>query len=188
MDSDETKAEAKLVEMLIDTLGYCDEDTYELISQVAKKKLKSLQNLKPKKLAYIEAYLPNSALSSDELDTWFNAKMKQSSDAGVPEAQYQHACRLWERGDHTAAVDLYKASADQGYPKSQYCYGLGLRDGVGISQDKTKGLFYIELAAGRLYSYALEYLIVLYRDNQSVEGGEKFKLYSKMLTWSQSKS
>ncbi len=186
MDSDETKSKTNLVECLIDVLGYCDAETYELISKITTTKLKDLEKHKSKKFAYLQAHLPPPAMSSDELDTWFNAKMKQSSDAGVPEAQYQQACRFWERGDHTAAVDLYKASADQGYPKSQYCYGLGLRDGVGIAQDKPKGLFYIELAAGRLYNYALEYLLGLYRDDLSVEGREKFKLYSNMLTWSES--
>ncbi|GGX75255.1 hypothetical protein GCM10011309_26840 [Litorimonas cladophorae] len=188
MDSDEIKSNVKFVECLIDALGYCDAETYDLIFEITDKKLASLLKSNPQKFAYLEAYLSRPGMPDEKMEAWYNDKMRQSSEAGVAEAQYQHACRLWERGDHEAAVNLYKASADQGFPKSQYCYGLGLRDGVGVPQDKAKGLFYIELAAGRLYEYALEYLIGLYRDDLSNEGRQKFTLYSEMLRWSESET
>jgi len=186
MDQEHINAELKLVGLLIDALGYCDPETYDTLFQMVERKLKALARFDHKDIAYLQAHVPQSAkMSSADVDARFNSLIKQSSDAGCAEAQYQYACRLWEQGDFEGAITLYKASADQGYPPSQYCYGLGLRDGVGIRRDQGKGLFYIELSAGRLYDLALEYLIAFYRDNQTAKGKDKSKLYSQMLNWSE---
>lgn len=186
MKYDEVRSGVKLVEHLLDALGYCDSQTYEIIYNIIVAKLKGLKKSNPKELAYLQACLPQTTdMSSDEVEAWYNAKVKEGSDAGDPAAQYEHACRLWEGTDYIAAVKLYETSAEQGHPKSQYCYGLGLFDGIGIAQNKAKGLHYIELAAGRLYDLALEYLIEFYRDETTPEGQEQFKHYSKMLIWSQ---
>ena len=188
MDKERIDAEVKLVGLLLDALGCSDAHTYDTLFQMIETKLNALSKTDHSEIAYLQAHLPlqqPAKLSSADFDARFNALMKQSADAGCAEAQYHHACRLWERGEFKAAISLYKASANQGFPQSQYCYGLGLRDGVGIEQDRAEGLFYIELSAGRLYNYALEYLIVLYRDDESAEGRANLDLYLQMLAWSE---
>ena len=188
MDDEQTESEIVLVGLLLDALGYCGEDSYDIILQIADTKLKALAKSGHPKFAYLQAHMPQFGMDAEEQELRFNSLIKQSSDAGVPQAQYEHACRLWEQDEHLAAVALYKASADKGFPPSQYCYGLGLFNGVGILKNETTGLYFIELAASRLYNLALEFLKGHYGNDLSVQGRKKFKLYSNMLIWSQKQS
>lgn len=185
MDNENIESEITLVDRLIDVLGYCDVDSYETISQLADTKLKALAQSGHPKLPYLHAYMPQIGMEGGELDKRFNELIKQSSDSGVPQAQYTHACHLYECGDFHSAVNLYKLSADNGFPPSQYCYGLDLYNGVGIHKNESEGLYFIELAAGRLYNLALEFLIGIFQNDSSVDGKKKFEHYSKMLSWSE---
>lgn len=186
--NERVESDVALVEILMDSLGYCDEETSSIIMKIVESKLESLAKSQHPKVAYLQAHLPQFGKDSEELDLRFNSLMKVSSDAGVAEAQYEHACRHWERGEHQTAISLYKVSAEQGYPPSQYCYGLGLYDGIGIEKNEIEGLHFIELAAGQLYNLALEFLLSRYQDDASAKHIEKRGLYSKMLVWSEEKS
>ena len=143
MDSEDIETDVALAEILIEAYGYCDEENSDIIYGMVNKTLTKISSSGHPKTAYLQAYMPQFGQEDSDLDSRFNALIKQSSDAGVPEAQYTHACRLYERGDYSAAVDLYKVSADRGYPPSQYCYGLGLYDGLGIDKNEREGLHFI---------------------------------------------
>ena len=191
MDNENIGNDVKLVGQLLDAYGNCDEDSSEVIYQLAYTKLQTILKGGHPRAPYLQALMPilesddKYDVSVSEHDAQFNALMKQSADAGVPQAQYEHACRLYEQGHHRAAVRLYKLSADNGFPPSQYCYGLDVYNGVGTDANEVEGLHFIELAAGRLYNLAIEFLIHLYRDDKSGEGSKKFDLYSRMLVWSE---
>jgi len=187
MDKDEIESQVILIGILIDAIGYCDEQSSEIITELAERKLEALKQSDHPCVAFLQAHMPQVGMTSENCDERYNRLVKQSSDAGCPEAQYRLGCQIWEAGQFEAAVNLYKASAETGFPPSQYCYGLGLLIGEGVEKDEEKGLHLIELAAHRLYDLALEFLIGRLDGDLSVDGKKKLKLYKTMLKWSEEK-
>jgi len=179
------KSEVRLLDLLIDAYGYCDEIGSDVIYKIIQEKTNKLSNHNHPKAPYFQAVIPK--LHSDISEAKYNALMEKSSNDGVAEAQYQYASRLYEMGKHNSAVKLYKVAADQGHPESQYCYGIDAYNGVGVEENKEAGLEYIELAAGQLYDWALEWLIQFYKNDASLDGIKKSQKYSKMLIWSHNK-
>ena len=181
--------EIRLISTLIKAMGYCsDQENYKALGKITKHTFEQVDNSDDLRLKYLQSKLDNCGEkqpfdNESELEEKYNALIEESAKAGVAESQYLYACRLYESSLYTDASLLYKLSANQGYPPSQYCFGLDLFNGVGVKKNPEEGLHYIELAAGRLYEFALDFLIALYSEDDSKLGIMKYELYSKMLRW-----
>jgi TPR repeat protein len=169
--------------------GYCHkEKDQDVIGVLISEKLEVLIKTDDPRVKHLQATLPNlgsqeSYVNAEAFDLAYDKLMKEAADGGVAEAQYQYACRLYEQGNLSEAVGLYREAADKGYPPAQYCYGLDRYNGVGTDKNIVEGLKYIKLAAGRLDEYALAFLVELYSKDSSEEGTGNHQLYLKMLSW-----
>jgi len=192
VNSDSISSSLKCIELLVKAVGYCsDEKEIDSIMHIISEKTKPLLKVDDPRVKYMQANLPNFGniephKSPEESEALYNQLMEESAEGGVAEAEYQHACRLYESGKLNEAVALYQNSADKGYPPSQYCYGLAMFNGVGISKDTEEGLKYIKLSAGRLDDYALEFLVNLYDEGNSQGDIQSHNHYLKLLSWAES--
>lgn len=182
--SDDIQSQIRLIQMLMDVLGLCSEEDFETVLKILNRNFEDFARSEHPSLFALRAHMPQTNLDSAESDVRFNTLMQKGAAAGDPQAQYEHGCRLWEDGQFSAAVKLYKQSAKNGFPASQYCYGLALLSGEGVEKSEAEGLRFIELAAGRLYTLAIECLIGIFENDRSENGLRKLELYSEMLEWS----
>lgn len=189
--SNPTSTIIPVIEKLLETLGHCDEGDYSDVEVVLRQKFVQAKNDPSPRLVYLralDAYFGEQAcsLTNDEHAQKYDELIEQAAELGVPEAQYQHANRLYEVRDYEAAVVLYAKSAEQGYPPAQHAYGLDLYRGLkGVEADRARGLFYLELAAGRLNIDSIEFLISLYEAQRTEEEKQKYRKYSNMLVWAE---
>lgn len=186
----ESNNDAVVIGRLLDVLDRCEEKDYEDVLKVVKSKFQRLKKPLNPQLEFLRLRLPNLGRdlieSEEELDSLRLAIIKKGVDANIPEADYHFACHLYEQRQFESAVKLYKRSADKGYAPSQHCYGLDRYHGIAnLEANKVEGLKYLELAAGRLYELSIEFLVALYQSDDSKLGRERFKLYSKMLSWTE---
>jgi len=174
----------KLILHMMDALTYCgDTEIYAVILALIEEELSKQDNLKSK---FIRQLLPFHG-SDEEADFWEEnrrAIIRECAESDIPEAQYLVGCEEYENRQYKKAVELYRKSAEKGYPPSLYCLGLAYYHGQGVESDKQKGLDFIKLAAGQLYGLALEYLIAYYKNNESEQSGKQLEFYSNLLSWS----
>ncbi len=178
------KSQLKLADLLSQAIGYCSEDQSEILQ-------KMLGDILENSLISGDIYAKYlKAISLDQKDSeseeLYEKLLYESAVGGIPEAQYIYGCILYDKGVLDEAMKFYMSSAKRGYAKSQWCYGTDLFHGTGgLDKDEVSGLFYIELAAGQLYNYALEFLVGLYsKGNDSIEKCSiKVNKYSMMLAW-----
>ncbi|WP_305907735.1 hypothetical protein Q9L42_014245 [Methylomarinum sp. Ch1-1] len=131
---------------------------------------KALELLKP----LIRQDLPESlflyasfSIKNSETENEFHERrirlLKRASNLGFMPATYALA-ESYEFGDLLAedknkAAELYRLSAEQGYPKAMLDHGLNLFYGsYGISQNKPLGLIFIKKAADEGVEAALDVL------------------------------
>jgi len=139
---------------------------------------------------YIKAMLLKGFKNSNEeaiYDKKYYELLLKSSQKGCKEAQYLVANRLYENKDYKNAMELYRKSALQGYANSQWCYGIDLFNGIEgvLEKDEKEGLFFIELSAGQLYEYAIDFLIDLYKNGYGTirANSNLYKRYKLMSKW-----
>lgn len=87
-----------------------------------------------------------------------------AAKGGCKEAQYQYACQLYEQGNSSDAIRLYKKSADKGFAPAQWCYGIDKLHGIGCRKSVPEGIKYIQSAAAQKNTFAMDFLIRAYRD------------------------
>jgi len=92
-------------------------------------------------------------------DEEMNERDKRRMEAGVPIAIHNVGC-YYDRGtngysqDHTKALELWHRAAELGYTMAYASIGYAYDEGEGIEVDKTKAVYYYELAAMRGNVYA----------------------------------
>jgi TPR repeat protein len=79
--------------------------------------------------------------------------LRPNAEQNNPFAAY-YLGRVMAEVDYTKAPALYKIAADQGLPQAQYRYGLALKDGRGIPQDRWNAYVWLTVAVDAHYSSA----------------------------------
>ncbi|MEE9494755.1 MAG: hypothetical protein V3W04_15455 [Gammaproteobacteria bacterium] len=178
----------KLADLLSQAIGYCSEDQSEVLQKMLRKILEAPFEEGDFYAKFLKAISLNKIDSASE--KLYETLLHDCAAGGISEAQYIYGCILYDKGKQDEAIKYYLISANNGYSKSQWCYGTDLFHGTGgLQKDEAEGLFYIELAAGQLNNYALEFLVDLYsRENGSIRKcSRKAKKYSMMLEWAENR-
>jgi TPR repeat protein len=79
--------------------------------------------------------------------------LRPAAEQNNPFAAY-YLGRVMAEVDYTKAPALYKIAADQGLPQAQYRYGVALKDGRGIPQDRWNAYVWLTVALDAHYSSA----------------------------------
>ena len=178
--------------------GYAaDEKSHDIILKLLIDGFKALPDKDSARASHLQSMLPNLGYEDDYKndeahEAEYFALIKKAADGGIPEAQYIQACSLYESGKYREAHDLYRLSAEQGYPPAQHSFGLdifmGLEtdDGFKITKNESLGLHYLTLAAHRLHTLSIEFLLEHYNSSAADDSAQKIELYTKMLAWSES--
>lgn len=168
---------------LIDALGECaDEEKYNIIHEMLKDVFSDPKDIETE---YLSIYLPFFG-NDEEVEVWEAQRqelIKKAAQAGVVEAQYDYGITEFERENYESSFELFLESARFGFAPALYCVGWAYFYGQGASVDKEKALYYIELAAGQLYSLAIDFLIHHYKDID-----DKRERYEMMLSWAEHES
>lgn len=167
--------------LLIDAQAFAYGDELETLDSIIDAHVANLSPEDQKYVSTLRSFGPE--LTDKTVDDKYNQLNAECAAIGFPGAQYQTGCRLREQGKSELALELFKSAANQGHAASQYCFGLQTFYGDGTAKDEAAGLIYIEMAAGRLYEYALDFLIGLYGPEGARPNPEREALYSKMLAW-----
>jgi len=177
--------------------GYAsDKKAHRLLFNLLIDGFNKLTNKDSAGASHLQAMLPNLGYKDDfkndeTREAEYSALIQKASDGSIPEAQYIQACSLYEDGKHREAHELYRLSAEEGYPPAQHSFGLdifmGLEtdDGFKIAKNESLGLHYLTLAAHRLYTLSIEFLLEHYKSSAADNSVQKIELYTKMLAWSE---
>ena len=92
-----------------------------------------------------------------------------AAKGGHVESQYAYALYLLNTKQADKAVYWFKAAADKGNVGAAYYYGNLMFNGMGIAQDKQKGIQYIAKAADKHFPMAYARLAQIYYSGDGVE-------------------
>lgn len=98
-----------------------------------------------------------------------NEYQEKIAEAGNVEFQYAVALRLLNNKQADEAVTWFKRAAKQGHTGAIYYYGYLVFNGMGIAQDKPKGIQYLELASKKDFVMANYQLGRIYHAGDGVE-------------------
>ncbi len=94
--------------------------------------------------------------------------MKYASDAGSTDGQVKYAMALMNSKNYQAAAPVFEKLAAKNHPTGIYYTGYLLFKGMGVTQDKTKGLQYLAKAASLNMPNANYYLGKAYYEGDGV--------------------
>jgi len=89
--------------------------------------------------------------------------LRKAADTGHAPAQARLADLLDVAEQDAQAVALYRQAANQGHPAGEFGLGRMLAQGEGVERDVKQGLSWIQRAADKGYTPALEWLARAYR-------------------------
>lgn len=172
------RTKVEFVSLLIEALRNCSEDdSYDVVIDLIKSTLSDATDIN---LEYLSIHLPFFGDDS-EVENWENWRrdlIKKAALAGVSEAQYEYGLYEIERENFDRSFELFQKSARFGYPPALYSVGWAYFYGQGVEKDEARGVDFIELAAGRQYIIAIEFLINYYKNKPA-----KREKYEMMLSW-----
>ncbi|MBR7053914.1 MAG: sel1 repeat family protein [Prevotella sp.] len=99
--------------------------------------------------------------------------LKLASDANSTEAQVKYGLACMNSKNFNQAADVFAKLAKKNHPTGIYYTGYLLYKGLGVSQDKGKGLGYLKKAAGLNMPQANYYLGKAYLDGDGIEKDSK---------------
>lgn len=179
----EINSDLRQAELILEALGWCsNEQQYDALLDMAKVLLAPYISRSLPRALWLKSSMPNlgedSPLSEEAFDTKYDELLRIAAQGGCPEAQYRHACNLYDRGAIAEAVGFYFESAKSDYAPAQWSYGIDTLHGNGTDKNESVGLSFIRLAAEQRYQHAVEFLIDAYRHR-------KYGLYDEdeLLKW-----
>ena len=117
-----------------------------------------------------DIYSQGIGVKVDEKAAYTN--LKRASDANSTEAQVKYGLACMRASEHKSAANVFQKLAAKNHPTGVYYTGYLLYKGLGVNQDKTKGLSYLAKAANMGMPNADYYLGKAYLDGDGVAKDE----------------
>ncbi len=101
--------------------------------------------------------------SEEEYEKEYWKLVKESADAGYPEAQFRLACELdFDDKTKLESAKYFKLAAEQGYAYAEWCHGSNLFSDILGTPNPKEGLKFIISAANKKFEGAIQFVIDAY--------------------------
>jgi len=121
-----------------------------------------------------ECYQKGIGVKKDAKQAAYYQEM--AAKGGHVDSQFALGLQTLNNNQADKAAAWFKKAASQGHVGAIYYYGYLLFNGIGISQDKEKGIKYITLASTKGFPTADYQLGIIFRDGNGVEKNPKTAL------------